>query len=354
VCLVAGCASGAGHDPDTPKAIRAQSVSELRTARCAENQSGPLRHQPDQTLRWTAQYRFSVGSGDQPQIHIVSVGSDPGAATDAASPWTLSWVAADGSVTRVGSSAKRLPSIRVNAANANLLSPDHDCSLVLSAASYLKPIAVIGDSVFAGIESRLATTGLPHASFARSWLITAEAGFGWGASAPSWPLSTIQGSWAIGLARGLASIDPACLIVELGANDALRATFADALGKPELAAQIRRAVEANIDQLLTLTAQLGIPVVLVTAPTDPTTSFGGGVAYANEARLVNTSIRTSAQAASGRVTVADWAAYSAPHHGVAALATKWFIGDDLHPSEAGDEALVNLVMRSAQQIIQSG
>lgn len=347
--LVAGCAIGADHDPDQPKAIRAQNgLSDVRTAHCEESQPGAL------PLRWTAQYRVSVGSG-QPEILIVSAGSNsPETATVAASQWTLSWVAPDRTVTRVSSSARRLPQIRVNATNANLLSPDHDCSLVLSTVSYVRPIAVIGDSVFAGVANRLATTGLPHANFARSWVIAAEAGFGWGASAPSWPLSTIQGSWAIGLARGLSDIHPACLIVELGANDALRASFADALAEPELAAQIQGAIQANIHQLLTLAAQLDIPVVLVTAPTDPTTSFGGGEAYATEARLVNTSIRRAAETASGRVTVADWATYSAPHNGVTASAADWFIGDDLHPSEAGDEALVNLVMRSAQKLIQRG
>jgi lysophospholipase L1-like esterase len=340
-CLAGGCGATASHDVRTAGTLPRAGVSGFRTAQCDEGLPGPV------TLQWTARYHFSAGTGDQPQIRIVSVSSGAGAAAaNEKGPWTLSWVAAGGTVTRIGSSPQGLPTIRVNAAKANLLSPDHNCSLVLSANSYQKPIAVIGDSVFAGIEDRLSTTGLPDATFAGGWLITSESGFGWGASAPAWPLSTIRGSWVIGIARGLSSIDPSCLVVELGANDALRASFADALGEPQLAASIRSAAKANISQLLAQSAGMGTPVVLVTVPTYPTTSFGGGLAYAKEARLVNTIIWTAAKAAVGRVSVADWATYSAAHHGVAGSATGWFSSDGLHPNEEGEEALVSLVLRA--------
>jgi lysophospholipase L1-like esterase len=262
--------------------------------------------------------------------------------------WMLWWVASDGVVEQVRSTSAHLPAVPVSADTANLLSPDRECSLVLSGRSAQAPVVVIGDSVFARIQHQLATTGLPDAAFARSWLITAESGFGWGASAPSWPLSTIRGSWAIGVARGLLSGHPSSLVVELGDNDSLRATFADALHKPRLASQIRGAVVANISQLLAQSAQLVPCTVLVTVPVSATTLFGGGALYQREGRLVDSVIRSAAAGARNeRVALADWATLSAQHHLAQGSPANWFTPDGLHPNQAGEEALLGLVRQAA-------
>jgi hypothetical protein len=249
-----------------------------REAQCDENRPTGA------PVRWTAQYDVTRRPGGQFQLNVLAATQDPRAAEPQA-PWTMWWVSPDGSTGRASSSADGLSAIRVMASSAVLLAPDDDCALVLSANESDVPVAVIGDSIFARIDARRATTGLPAATFASKWLIAADGGFGWGASAPAWPLTTIRGSWAIGLARGLANHEPACLVVELGANDALRATFADTRRDPQLAQQIRDAVTANINELLALSASLRLPVVLVTVSTFPTTAFGGGLGYAREATL---------------------------------------------------------------------
>jgi lysophospholipase L1-like esterase len=179
-----------------------------------------------------------------------------------------------------------------------------------------------------------------------------------------WPVSTVRGSWAIALARGLDSRHPSALVVELGANDSLRATFADVLGKPQLAAQIRAAVATNISELLAESARLGLPTVLVTVPTFPTTDFGGGVRYEREAQLVNSIIRSAATAATAtaaaaaaarpgdRVIVADWATLSGPHHLADPSTASWFTADGLHPNPVGEAALVGLVRSATDQFIR--
>jgi lysophospholipase L1-like esterase len=321
-------------------------VTRTQTATCEESQPG------DQPLRWTARYRSFTQQGQPARIQVVQAGGDPEDTSGAAGrPWTLRWVTSTGLVRQVVSSAARLPALRVSAETADLLSPDRRCTLVLWSDPTGAPVAVIGDSVFAGIGDRLATTGLPDAAFARNWLVTAESGFGWGASAPTWPLSTIRGSWAIGLFWGLVSHRPSCLVVELGANDSLRATFADAVGDAPLASQIRTAVAANISELLAQSGRLGIPTVLVTVPAFPTTVFGGGIRYQREAQLVNAVIWAAAAAArSDRVVVADWAAVSAGHHLAQGSTGNWFAPDGLHPDETGQEALLGLVRRAADQV----
>ena len=325
---------------------QAKTVSITRTATCEEGAPGA------RTIQWTARYRSPLSWGHPLQIQLLLAGREPptGASDVNSPPWTLWWVGSDGVVKQVSSSVAQLSTIRAGAATANLLSPDHECSLVLSGSPVKPSVAVIGDSVFAGIQNRL-TTVLQSEVYARSWLITAESGFGWGASAPLWPTSTIRGSWAIGLARGLDSQDPSALVVELGANDSLRATFADVLKKPELASQIRAAVAANISELLAQSARVGVPTVLVNVPTFPTTLYGGGMRYQREAQLVDSIISSAAAGARGdRVTVADWATLSAPHHLPQSATGNWFTPDGLHPNQAGDEALVGLVRSATDQI----
>jgi lysophospholipase L1-like esterase len=317
-----------------------------REAQCDENAPAGV------PVRWTARYDVTTQPGEQFQLHVVSAGGDSRVAEQAGAAWTIWWMLPDGSTGRQSSSADQLSTIRVMARSAVLLAPDGDCALVLSASDSEVPVAVIGDSIFAGIDTRRSTTGLLGATFASDWLITADGGFGWGASAPAWPLTTIRGSWAIGLARGLADHKPSSLVVELGANDALRATFADARHNPALAQQIRHAVAANISELLALSARLELPLVLVTVSTFPTTAFGGGLGYAREAALINAIIRSATATAPGEVAIADWAGLSASRHAARGDAPAWFLSDGLHPNETGEDALLALVRTAVQNSIQ--
>ena len=108
--------------------------------------------------------------------------------------------------------------------------------------------------------------------------------------------------------------EPRCVVAELGANDALRATFADAHHQPRRAADIRRAAADNIAHVLSTARSIGIPIVLVTASEYPVTAYGAGLTYAHEAAQVNATIRSLAKSSQGNVVLADWAALSAKHH----------------------------------------
>jgi len=166
-------------DPFSAARATATGVSVVRTATCEESQAGTG------TIRWTARYRSTFRKGQPLQIQLISAGRDANGVPDVdGALWTLWWIGSDGVGQQVSSSVTHLSTIRASAAIANLLSPDHACSLVLSGSVAQRPVAVIGDSVFQGVQSRFTT--LPQSeSYARSWLISAMSGFGWGASAPS-------------------------------------------------------------------------------------------------------------------------------------------------------------------------
>jgi lysophospholipase L1-like esterase len=207
-------------------------------------------------------------------------------------------------------------------------------------------VDVIGDSVFAGIASAISQSELTD-SPARLWQISAESGYGWGASPGYWALGTVQGSWAIGLARADLPQHPAALVVELGVNDALRGAFADATSNPALAGRIHQGVTNNLGQLLSQVSTRIPCTILVTAPTYPTGLFGMRSVYSTEAKLIN-GILTAQVGPSGRshVLLADWATLSAGHHGGAGAANTWFAGgDEIHPNPAGQVALTDLVQR---------
>jgi lysophospholipase L1-like esterase len=135
-------------------------------------------------------------------------------------------------------------------------------------------------------------------------------------------------------------------VVELGADDALRAVFADVTGTPLVAAAIRDAVSSNVEELIDESRSAGVPcTVLVTAPAHSTTVYGAGIRYSSEARQIDQVIKTKAAAASDRVVVADWETLSSSHHGGA---QNWFLVDNVHPNVRGEMALIGLIQRSLQ------
>ena len=207
-------------------------------------------------------------------------------------------------------------------------------------------IAVVGDSIFRGVSDGLTSGALTADPAGTTWEIDAESGFGWGASGPDWPLSVVRGSWALGHASSLLARHPDVLVVELGANDALRASFAIARHEPGFARRILAGVATNVGRVLERIRGRTRCVVLVTPPTQPTTLFGAGALYAREATLVNSTLRRVA-AGHKAVAVADWARLSAGHYHLDGSPGNWFAPDGVHLVTEGQRALLTLVQRTA-------
>jgi lysophospholipase L1-like esterase len=225
-----------------------------------------------------------------------------------------------------------------------LLSPDRNCSLLLSTARVpAHPVAVIGDSVFA-IVARDPAPAIPSVM---SWLINAQSGDGWGSAPVNWPLGVVRGTWTIGLARGSFTQHPSALVVELGTNDAIRAVFADGTGNPALGLRILAGVAGAVSQLIAEAAPQVPCTVLVTASTHETGLFGQGLHYSDAAGKVNAIMRAKVSGAGGKsVLIADWGALSASHHRAEGAPGNWFTpGDDIHPNAAGQRALLGLIQR---------
>ncbi len=330
----------------TTPASAATAAVRMRTAVCTEAVT-PSRV----SVTWFARFQTSASVGRAPAIRVVQAGTVSGVASAAGGRWVLSWTGAGGGYRSDRSSVAGLPRITVRAPVAHLLTPDDNCSLVLSATPTPPGlVAVIGDSVFVNIARDLTAARLPGATYADQWQISATSGFGWTASAPSWPWTSANGSWAIGLARGIFAEHPSVLVLELGVNDALRAAFADLNRRGAWAARIRAAVAHNIGQLLAQSAKLVPCTVLVTAPTHRTNLIFTGTDYPPEADAVNSLIESAAQRAhSPRIVVADWANVSSAHHPTPGMAGAWFTaGDEVHPTPAGESALVSLIQQTAQ------
>jgi lysophospholipase L1-like esterase len=211
-----------------------------------------------------------------------------------------------------------------------------------------RTVAVIGDSVFANIQQRLLTGELHGVENGNHLVIDAHSGFGWGASNVTWPLSVTQGSWVSDEAKHLLADHPQVLVVELGVNDALRATFADALNEPRLSAQIRNGIVEQIRRLLAQTSDAVSCTVLVAPPVVPTTLFGAGVRYTVEAVQIHRIIyEAAANPLSHRVAVVDWSVASLWHDLPNSTEARWFGVDAVHPNVTGDQAILSLIGAAA-------
>jgi hypothetical protein len=338
---------GSSHQPTRASGsvgFAPQHSMSRRTARCSEAVSG------GGSITWTAGYESMPARHAGARLRVTALRADRSTESAAAGAWTLWWVEPNGLVGSVSASSTNLARLQAPTDKAVLLPPSADCALVLTSSPPGRSIAVIGDSIFSGIDTGVSSGRLAPSTFDRRLLVTAETGYGWSASAPTWPLNTVGGRWAVGLERGLLSYEPSCLVAELGANDALRATFGDALMQPRPAADIRRAVAGNVEEILAIAASRSVPIVLVTIPEYPVKTYGAGVYFTNEAKLMNASLRALAAASPGTVVIADWSTLSAHHHVASKTGKVWFLGDDLHPNTAGDEALLNLVQQTTSRI----
>jgi GDSL-like Lipase/Acylhydrolase len=301
-----------------------------------------------ESTKWFARYQVT-GSTRAPEIRLVRTGEEshsPAAPEGTLRPWVVTWAAPHHRPSTVRKRAADIGSATFSAEKLQMLSPDGNCILYLSAVpTPPHKVAVIGDSVFANIAQTVVKKALGGESYAQSWQISATSGNGWNATPISWPLKVVDGHWAIDSARGLAASHPSALVVELGADDALRAVFASALSDPTRAAEVVNGVSANIGEFLDQESSVIPCTVLVTAPSVETPIFGAGEIYVTEADLVNSVIRTQAlQHTNANVRVADWAVVSASHHSPSGPRKDWFTsGDNVHPNVAGQEALISLI-----------
>jgi lysophospholipase L1-like esterase len=333
--------------PRPDAAVAAGPVVSHRIATCDDPAAGS-----DHTKLWSARYQVKTESGRIPQYRVVQVSTPPRltSVVRAQPPrmWTLWWATGNQAVEQLRESGSELPHVGpIASSTAHLLTPDDNCSLLLQAGVTSHPTVVVGDSVSAGIQNRVLDGQLLGVGDLGKWQFAAIAGFGWSASAPTWPLSTTRGTWVIGLTRGAYEEHPSALVVELGVNDSLRATFADAERRAGLAAQIRTAVAENVAQVLHESISHVPCTVLVTAPTYPTKLFAGGARYEKEATLIDDILRIAvARTGSSRARIADWARYSAAHHLAQTSPENWFTPDGTHPNARGDAALVGLLQRT--------
>jgi lysophospholipase L1-like esterase len=74
--------------------------------------------------------------------------------------------------------------------------------------------------------------------------------------------------------------------------------------------------------------------------------FGAGALYAQQAALVNSTLRRVAGDRKA-VAVADWARVSAGHHQPGGNPGNWFQPDGVHLVTEGQRALLSLVQRTA-------
>jgi lysophospholipase L1-like esterase len=212
-------------------------------------------------------------------------------------------------------------------------------------------VALVGDSIGVDLAKELS-----NSSFAGprdvAWAITAQQGAGWGEGENvqgNWPLDVVQGHTAAQRVRVAARGRPSVIVIELGTNDALRASFAYALNDgPQLKARID-GTDRNIRSVVKLASSLSPCVVLVSPSYYPTSVFGGDQYYSAMALQIRTVLmKEESRAAHHRVLLADWAALSSTHLDATGPSAGWFSTDSVHPNASGLAALAKLIVRTAR------
>jgi lysophospholipase L1-like esterase len=185
-----------------------------------------------------------------------------------------------------------------------------------------------------------------------TWAITAQPGAGWGEGEDAqgnWPLSVVQGDTAATRVRAAAIGQPSTIVIELGSNDALRASFAVSSNNgPKLLARLV-GTDNNIRSVVNLASSLSRCVVLVSPSYYPTMTFSEEQIYSGTALQLRTVLLKEASSAPQHtVLVADWAALSSTHLLAAGSPENWFTADRLHPNSFGLRALADLIVRTAR------
>jgi lysophospholipase L1-like esterase len=209
-------------------------------------------------------------------------------------------------------------------------------------------IALIGDSIAAHLAKDLRNPSFGGPTGV-TWAITAQPGAGWGEGEDAqgnWPLGVVQGDTTAKRVRAAAKKQPSAIVIELGTNDALRASFAYSLNNgSQLSARIV-GTDNNIRRVVKLASSLSRCVVLVSPSYYPTGAFGEQQHYSATALQLRTVLLTEvSRAPKHTVVVADWAALSSTHRLAAGSSGNWFTPDGLHPNISGLRALADLIVR---------
>jgi hypothetical protein len=243
----------------------------------------------------------------------VSVSRD-GAVVEVDGPtgtWGLTWYPAGaGDLTSI-TGALPLRTTETVDGLARVTTPDRGCTAVVGATP--PAVRVLGDS----LSFQVARDGLAP------WQGTAGAAFITYNDDPAVA--------AIDEVRGAVADDPDVLVLQYGANDALWSARDPEARRPVVA----RAIEAALEEASS------VPCVWIVTPSAGDTDvLDGGLAFQAEAEAIAGLIRDLAPAGA----VADWTALSAPHHLPDGDPDDWFPdGDEIHPNDAGQAALVALV-----------
>jgi hypothetical protein len=332
-----------------------------RSASCTESPRGVP------TTTWVARYLVH-GTGDESDLRVTYLGRLDRGGRVVASPTADSWILAWDDDPEIGpkwvvGNPSQVVTQTVRGAQAELFTPDRACTVILSSTPPVAHhVAVIGDSIFAKVQSVIVTAGLPREGFAKRWVFEAESGYGWGAPATpfgNFPLTENPGTWVLAQARGLLAQHPRALVIELGADDALRAGFAasQVSEQQSLNAETKSDITTAVDEV----ARRAACTVLVTPSTYPTEIYGAGQRYSRQALRIDGDLRRLARSnGDHKVLIADWATLSASHHvrvvaQDSSSAVPWFpAGDNLHPNLAGEEALTGLVQQTVQRCSSDG
>ena len=149
-----------------------------------------------QSTKWFAHYQVTE-RGKKPEIRLVSTGeqsSVPALSAGALRPWVLSWTSPHRKPATARKRGPDIGSATFSTEKVQLLSPDGQCILYLSAIPTPRHrVAVIGDSVFANIAQTVVKNALGSQSYAQSWQISATSGNGWNATPVTWPLKVVGG-----------------------------------------------------------------------------------------------------------------------------------------------------------------
>jgi lysophospholipase L1-like esterase len=212
-------------------------------------------------------------------------------------------------------------------------------------------VALIGDSIGVALAKELSNSNVAGPRD-MAWAITAQPGAGWGEgenTQGNWPLDVVQGHTASQRVRTAARGRPSVIVIELGTNDALRASFAYALNDgPQLKARID-GTDHNIRSVVKLASSLSPCVVLVSPSYYPTSDFGGEKYYSAMALQIRTVLmKEESRAPHHEVLLADWAALSSTHLDATGSSGGWFTTDGVHPNESGLAALANLIARTVR------
>jgi lysophospholipase L1-like esterase len=211
-------------------------------------------------------------------------------------------------------------------------------------------VAVIGDSVAADLAKALQNPSFDGPAGV-SWEITAQPGAGWGEGEDvqgNWPLGIVEGDSTANRVRAASERQPSAIVIELGTNDALRASFAYSLNNgTQLLARLV-GTDNNIRSDVQLASSLSPCVVLVSPSYYPTMAFGEEEHYSATALQIRTVLmREVSRVPQHAVLLADWAALSSTHRLAASAPENWFTPDGLHPNSLGLKALANLIAQTA-------